>query len=120
MASPRQAAKREAIDGLMCTLLDTFRPKEEPDGGGEPEFRRAAFVPMKVSPEDLAANDLLYDMSNWERLDRNVRKELNLEPDPKKLELALKAFLSTRRTATPSRSRSSARRRSFLSVASSR
>ena len=30
-------------------------------------------------------------MSNWERLDRNVRKELNLEPDPKKLELALKA-----------------------------
>ena len=63
MASPRQAAKREAIDGLMCTLLDTFRPKEEPDGGGEPEFRRAAFVPMKVSPEDLAANDLLYDMT---------------------------------------------------------
>ena len=32
-------------------------------------------------------------MSNWERLDRNVRKELNLEPDPKKLELALKAFV---------------------------
>ena len=57
----------------MVTLLDTFRPKEVPEDGGEPAFRRAAHVPMKVTPEELANDDSLYDMKNWERLDRNVR-----------------------------------------------
>ena len=92
MASPRQAEKRELIDSLTITLLDTFRPMEVPEGG-EPEYRRAAFVPMKIPPDQLCADNSLYDFSNWERLDRNVRKDLNLEPDPKKLEVSLKVLI---------------------------
>ena len=93
MASPRQAEKREAIDGLMVTLLDTFRPKEAPDGSGEAAFRRAAHVPMKIPPELLAADNKLCDMSNWDRLDRHVRQELNLELDPNKLAISLKVLI---------------------------
>lgn len=93
MASPRQAEKREAIDGLMITLLDTFRPKEVPEDGGEPAFRRAAHVPMKIPPELLAADSSLCDMSNWDRLDRHVRQELNLELNPNKLAVSLKVLI---------------------------
>lgn len=98
-ASPRLAQKQDAVDALVCTLYDTFRPKEEQPDGGEPQYRVAAMLPMKLQPHEMA--DDAFDMTNWERLDKYVREELQLEPDVTKMAISLKVSIKRSTSANP-------------------
>ena len=84
MASPRspRVLKAAAIADLQCSLYDTFRAEE----GQPPEV----CTQIVMKKEESAPADVV-DMSDWARLDAEVRRELSIEPDPTKFALKLTA-----------------------------
>ena len=72
-SSPR-LQKQQAIDGVICNLLDTFRGKVTVDG--EERWPVRCQLPLKISKLGPDEVDLFKD---WEKLDEHVREELQLE-----------------------------------------
>ena len=54
---------------------------------------------MKLQPHEMA--DDAFDMTNWERLDKYVREELQLEPDVTKMAISLKVSIKRSTSANP-------------------
>ena len=70
--SPRLIHKA-AVDSLLVELQDTFRGKEEPPDGGEPQWP-STFIPMK---KDADAPAIVCDFSSrrgLERLSKHIRR----------------------------------------------
>ena len=102
MASPLspRLVQKAAVDALQCDLLDTFRGKEEPSDGGEPQWPVAASLVMKKEAD--APADVV-DMSNWQKVDEYAREQLNLERDATKMKVLLRVQVKLSNIQNPIR-----------------